>query len=220
MIQALAGNISRPPCQTLGLQVTTCWWGGGQQGSLKQTGTRSLYEFWEVYSEYATCKYVCSKDVFLVVQVGSAGCSRDSSLLAAAKHSAAVALLVVSMSDRFGFSDLAASVAELQPMPCIVIATKVDAVQSWAMTLVGPYLQYAAGCMMLVPELTLCDTVKADVNRMAKEQNLPVYLMGVTSAGSSGTIDCQAKLGIHPTMDCVQTAVMSQILSSANAGLW
>lgn len=156
----------------------------------------------------------------MVVQVGSAGYSQDSSLLAAAKHSAAVALLVVSMSDRSGFSGLAASVAELQPIPCIVIATKMDAVQSWAMTLVGPCFSVCRCCMMLVPKLTLCDTVKADVNRMAKEQKLPVYLMGMTSTGSSGAIDSQAKLGIHPTMDCVQTAVMSQILSSANASLW
>ena len=74
--------------------------------------------------------------------------------------------------------------------------------------------------MMLVPELTLCDTVKADVNSMAKEHKLPVYLMGVTGNGSSGAIDSQTKLNTHPTMDCVQTAVMSQILSSANASLW
>ena len=146
MIQALAGNVSGPPCQTLGLQVTACRWGGGHQGSLEHTCTRSLYEFWEVYSEKATCQCVWGKNVLLVVQVGSAGCSQDSSLLAAAKHSAAVALLVISVSDRFGFSDLAASVAELQPIPCIVIATKVDAVQSWAITLVGPYLQ----CMLLL----------------------------------------------------------------------
>lgn len=50
VIQALAGNVSGPPCQTLGLQVTTCWWGGAQQGLFEQTCTRSLYEFWEVYS--------------------------------------------------------------------------------------------------------------------------------------------------------------------------
>ena len=43
------------------------------------------------------------------------------------------------MSDRLGFSQLAASVAELQPMPCIVIVTKIDAVQFWAVTLVGSY---------------------------------------------------------------------------------
>lgn len=62
---------------------------------------------------------------------------------------------------------------------------------------------------MLVPKLTLCDTVKADVNRMAKEQKLPVYLMGVTSTPT------------YPTMDYMQTdAVMSQILSAANARLW
>lgn len=75
----------------------------------------------------------------MIVQVGTAGCSHDSSLLAAAKHSAAVALLVVSMSDRLGFSQLATSVAELQPIPCIVIATRIDAVQSWAVTLVRPH---------------------------------------------------------------------------------
>ena len=80
---------------------------------------------------------VSDTSAFMVVQAGSAGCAPDSSFLAAAKHSAAVALLVVSMSDRFGFNQLAASVAELQPTPCIVIATKTDAVQSWAMTLVG-----------------------------------------------------------------------------------
>lgn len=76
----------------------------------------------------------------MTVQAGSAGCSRDSSLLAAAKHSAAVALLVLSLSDRLGFSHLAAAVADLQPTPCIVIATRIDAVQSWAMTLVGWYI--------------------------------------------------------------------------------
>lgn len=80
----------------------------------------------------------------MIVQIGSAGCSSDSSLLAAAKHSAAVALLVISMSDRLGLSQIAALVAELQPTPCIVIATRVDVVQSLAMTLVGSYVRITA----------------------------------------------------------------------------
>ena len=74
--------------------------------------------------------------------------------------------------------------------------------------------------MTTVSALTLCCIVKADVDRVAKEQNLPLYLMGVTSAGSYGATNTQATSAIHPNSRFVEAAVMSQILSSANTSLW
>ena len=55
VIQALTGNDLDPPCQTLGLYVTTCWWDGGQQTSPQQSPMSSLFEFWEVQPEALLC---------------------------------------------------------------------------------------------------------------------------------------------------------------------
>ena len=73
---------------------------------------------------------------------------------------------------------------------------------------------------MTVSTLNLCCVVKADMDRVAKEQNLPIYLMGLTCTGSSEATDTQATSTIHPISRCVEDAVMSQILSSANTSLW
>ncbi len=70
-------------------------------------------------------------------QVGSAAAVKDSSLLPAAKQSSAVAMLVFSMTDRAGFNQLPECQAELEPTPCIAIATKCDLVQSWSVTMVS-----------------------------------------------------------------------------------
>ena len=69
--------------------------------------------------------------------MGSAAAVKDSSLLPAAKQSSAVALLVFSMTDRAGFNQLPECQAELEPTPCIAIATKCDLVQSWSVTMVS-----------------------------------------------------------------------------------
>ena len=68
--------------------------------------------------------------------------------------------------------------------------------------------------------LTLSCIVKADVDRLAKEQKLPICLMGMTNAGSSGAVDSHTKSASFPTSGCVKAAVMSQIHSAANASLW
>ena len=67
--------------------------------------------------------------------------------------------------------------------------------------------------------LTLCGIVKADVDRMAKEQNLPVFLMGLTCTGSCGATDRRAQLATQSKSGCVGATVMSQILFLANNSL-
>ena len=72
----------------------------------------------------------------LCVQVGAAAASKDPSLLMAAKHSLAVALLVFSMTERAGFNQLPDYLAELDSRRCILVATRADHVQSGAVTMV------------------------------------------------------------------------------------
>ncbi|DBA78914.1 TPA: rheb-like protein [Trebouxia sp. C0004] len=123
------------PQQTLGLQVKPFRWPNPQKGHLQQDEIPTIFEFWEV---------------------GSAAALKDSSLLPAAKQSSAIALLVFSMTDRAGFNQLPERQAELEPTPCIAIATKCDLVQSWSVTM-------------------------ADVEAVAKSNKLPIFPLNVAS---------------------------------------
>ncbi|KAK9820626.1 hypothetical protein WJX72_012455 [[Myrmecia] bisecta] len=112
LIRALCGH--RQPHkyhETVGLQVTNVWRG---QPDTDEDEVATYVTFWEVGASYAqTYKY----------------------MLAAAGEGAAVVLAVFSMTDRASFQEMHDLVAACDGIPCVMVATKCDALGSWNVTM-------------------------------------------------------------------------------------
>lgn len=122
---------------TVGLQVFHVWKAPAlsPQGQQRDPHLCSLIEFWEVTNLLLDC-FAYRAITLIILQVGAANRSSTAALREAAQHSSAATLVVFSMTDKGGFDQLPSLLTQLATSPCIVVATKCDLVQSWAVTLV------------------------------------------------------------------------------------
>ena len=89
---------------------------------------------------WLACVHISFDAASLTVQVGAASAMRHPHLLAAARDSATVTLVVFSVTDLSSFKALPAMLDELKGDTIFLVATKMDLVASCSVSLVGTLL--------------------------------------------------------------------------------
>ena len=124
------------------------------------------------------------------------------------------------MTDKSSFDQLPQLLSQLATAPCIVVATKCDLVQSWAVTLVRQQtFRLHQTCLVhsalghVKQQHQVAFPPQAQVQQVVVEHRVPLFLMAnKASANDSPSLQDQCQSTAH--------AILSKITSLVDASLW